>query len=45
MVQNFNDNFDKTLYYDDFINYWASWSAREITGSFMEVYSKLEGRV
>lgn len=41
-VQNYKDNFDSTTEYDDFVNYWASWSAQGIMSRLCEKHPELD---
>ncbi|CAI9766271.1 unnamed protein product [Fraxinus pennsylvanica] len=42
VVQDYKDNFDKTLEYDDFANYWASWAAQEMISRLRERHANLD---
>ncbi|XP_022893779.1 uncharacterized protein LOC111408217 [Olea europaea var. sylvestris] len=41
-VQNFIDHFEEHPLYDDFANYWASWSAQELLGQLKEIHPTLD---
>jgi hypothetical protein len=41
-VQNFIDHFEDHPLYDDFANFWASWSAQSLLGRLREVHPTLD---